>query len=230
MKTKEITTSKATILVVDLPVESINPVASMGYLIFREPNYSNWVTDDILMNPIKLVEYEEKHDSSKDYKDATPVKIPDGNWQHLGQLSDIIEEQWKDIVDDPFIKGLSQYEKPSDLEGWKYVNSPMGVRYEKDTHISFKDYNTLSDGLSIANQHLFGTAKESGISLLKANGVLLENTFDSEPQLSDYVFEDHPELVGNPKEYDLDTFNIDSYKWQQAQEQVWLNTHVFIKK
>lgn len=121
----------------------------------------------------------------------------------------------------------SQYEKPSDLEGWKYVNSPMGVRYEKDTHISFKDYNTLSDGLSIANQHLFGTAKESGLSLLKANGVLLENRHGKDKP-------NHIGYIGNPSKNDIllmeNQIKIKQHRWQQAQEQVWLKPHIFIKR
>lgn len=39
-----------------------------------------------------------------------------------------------------------------------------------------------------------------------------------EPKLEDYVFEDHPELVGNPKEYDMDRFNKDLKEWEEAQE------------
>lgn len=41
-----------------------------------------------------------------------------------------------------------------------------------------------------------------------------------EPILKDFVFEDHPELVGNPKEYDYEKFEQAELEYHQAKERV----------
>lgn len=41
-----------------------------------------------------------------------------------------------------------------------------------------------------------------------------------EPNKEDYIFEDHPELVGNPKEYDLDKFESDLKEYEEAKSRV----------
>lgn len=125
----------------------------------------------------------------------------------LGKVSEITEEEWRDIIDDPFVKGIGQYVKPDNLEGWTVVNAAMGVQYQKYSHISFKDYNIKTDGFSIAKQYPFETATESGLSLLKSNGVLLENPY--------------PDLGLMP------SAELDIYR--KTQEKVWSNPHVFVK-
>lgn len=40
------------------------------------------------------------------------------------------------------------------------------------------------------------------------------------PDLEDYIFEEHPELPGNPKEYDDDAFQKDYDVYEQARERV----------
>lgn len=40
------------------------------------------------------------------------------------------------------------------------------------------------------------------------------------PELKDYVFEDHPELVGNPKEYNKDEYNSDCEEFYKARDRV----------
>lgn len=102
-------------------------------------------------------------------------------------------------------------------EQWKGIVEQIGVD-EWDVFVNYVDERCA-----------FETATESGLSLLKANGVVLENEFGEEPKLSDYVFEEHPELVGNPKEYDQDKFDSDYQEWQKCQEQVWSNCQLFIK-
>lgn len=130
------------------------------------------------------------------------IKVPSGRWKPVGKLTALSEEDWKGIVDSEYFdRGRERLE--------------LFVNY------SIQLTKTFSDTMS---------ATESGFSLLKANGVVMENDFGEEPVLSDYVFEEHPELVGNPKEYDYEKFESDYKEWEQAQEQVWSpNTHVFIK-
>jgi len=41
-----------------------------------------------------------------------------------------------------------------------------------------------------------------------------------EPLQQNYVFEDHPELAGNPKEYDLELFENDIKEYQEAKDRV----------
>lgn len=158
MKTKEITTRKATILVVYLPEGATGLIVNDGNIIVA----------------IK-------------YLAAMDIKIPDGNWQHLGQLSDITEEQWKDVVEDSKC----------------FVTDEIG----------YIDY--LND------DQLCPLAKKSGLSLLKANGVLLENTITKPVKYKGDDFFKHQAK----QMYD---FAIN--RWQQAQEQVWKNVHIFIKK
>ncbi|MGJ1196306.1 hypothetical protein ACR777_21970 [Sphingobacterium spiritivorum] len=91
------------------------------------------------------------------------------------------------------------------------------------SQLGFEDYD------SDCEFNVLNTATESGLSLLRANGVVLENLFGEEPALSDYIFEEHPELVGNPKEYDHDKFEYDHSYWAKAQSEVWNNPYIFIK-
>ena len=41
-----------------------------------------------------------------------------------------------------------------------------------------------------------------------------------EPNLDDFIFEEHPELVGNPKEYNYDAFEKYLNEYQAAQDRV----------
>lgn len=177
MKKLEIKTEKATLLVVDLDKGA------------KPKIYHNGIWCDF------------------DNNDASYTSLPSDNYKHLGKVSEITEEEWKVVVDDPFVKGIGQYVKPDNLEGWTVVNAAMGIQYQKYSHISFKDYQIKSDGFSIAKQYPFETAKESGLSLLKANGVLLENHYPD------------PGLMPSAE--------LDIYR--KTQEKVWPNPHVFIK-
>lgn len=47
-----------------------------------------------------------------------------------------------------------------------------------------------------------------------------DGNFLEEPNKKDYVFEHHPELVGNPKEYDDDKYRDDCLEWIVAKEKV----------
>lgn len=145
MKTKEITTIKATILVLD-----------MSGMTHAEINTST-VSKDI--------------------------------WHYLGQLSDITEEQWKQVVDDHD-------------DGYFYY--PDGY---KDT---------------------CDTAKESGLSLLKANGVILENDMPF-PDMNDSKYYDEPKPLDGSGFYQ-EIYNLDAIQWRDLEKQVWQNVHIFIKR
>jgi hypothetical protein len=62
------------------------------------------------------------------------------------------------------------------------------------------------------------TATESGLSLLKANGVVLDNPIGTKPRWDELA----------PSEYPHDYLEH-LQRWQQAQEQVWSNPQIFIK-
>lgn len=117
---------------------------------------------------------------------------------------------------------------------WKYIGKASELSEKDwkgivDPYALNRIFYTVYGKFSVDNPAYFTTASESGMSLLKANGVVMENEFGDEPKLNDYVFEDHPELVGNPKEYDNEKFQSDHKEWEKGQEQVWENPHVFIK-
>lgn len=53
-------------------------------------------------------------------------------------------------------------------------------------------------------------------SLLQANGLSWVNEIEK-PNKEYYIFEEHPELVGNPKEYDNEAYENDLQEWQEAE-------------
>lgn len=165
---------------------------------------------------------------------ATLLVVDDSNWdgcmhefvgvnyngyKHLGKVSEITEEEWKVIVDDPFVKGIGQYVKPDNLEGWTVVNAALGVQYQKYSHISFKDYQIKTDGFSISKQYPFETATESGLSLLKANGVLFENKYQDD--WDELCIWGHGDFSKDGKS----SFEL----YTEEKQKVWSNPHVFIK-
>ena len=158
MKTKTITIPSCTLLVAELPEGAINPVISMGYLIFREPNYSNWMTEEDMMNPIKMIEWEEKHDPKDDYKDAIPVRVPDGEWKLINRLPEVTEDQAFEIVD--------HYEVSHNLV--------LTVTY------AFKDYVNGIE-CDYLDEYLFDNPTESLDSLLESNGSHFESPVGDEP-------------------------------------------------
>lgn len=139
MKTKQITTSKATILVVDASD-------------FTKKDMRAW--------------------------DINP------EWQHLGQLYDITEEQWREVVDGT----KDSYGRYYMFENYEYSKHPFD------------------------NKDLL-TAKESVLSLLKANGVVLENMFGTYEE--------------NITSGDA---SVSFRNWMEENENVWQNVHIFIKK
>ncbi|SUJ18977.1 Uncharacterised protein [Sphingobacterium spiritivorum] len=145
MKQKQITTGKATIVVVDAPHGNI------------------------------------PHSNLLDF--------PDGSWSHLGPLSQVTEDQWKEIVDQVIT--------------------------------SYQDY---TDNTVVPTFSLFSST-ESGLSLLRANGVLLENPLgvwngpDGRPQ----TFPDGAQFNSA-----IELYNFQK-KWDKAQSEVWKNPYIFIK-
>lgn len=107
----------------------------------------------------------------------------------MGNAHQLTEEDWKGIVDSWTNGYYQDYEND--------VNHPP---------IDGEDYIDL---------FCIGTATESGLSLLKANGVVMENSLGEEPLR--YT----PDIGSDFVPY--------HDKWKEAQEQVWLNPQVFIK-
>ncbi|MGJ1369557.1 hypothetical protein [Sphingobacterium spiritivorum] len=167
MKTIEITTGKATIVVVDMPEECFVSQISIGG---------------------GLIE--------------TAIGFPDGsyrginkfnqNLKELGPLSQVTEDQWKEIVDQSLHTGLHPH----------YVN-----------------------GINPPNAYCYQNATESGLSLLRANGVVLENALgtwngsDRRPQ----TFPDGAQFNSA-----IELYNFQK-KWDKHQSEVWKNPYIFIK-
>ena len=92
---------------------------------------------------------------------------------------------------------------------------PLGElsRLSEEDWKGIVDYNTYYSTLTKSWE---GSATEFGLSLLKANGVVMENPMGEEPLR--YT----PDIGSDFVPY--------HDKWKEAQEQVWSpNTHVFIK-
>lgn len=83
-----------------------------------------------------------------------------------------------------------------------------------DINVGYKNYEF--------EEPVHDTATESGLSLLKANGVVMENKFGEKP-----FFNPNPKSV--TPYADLYEHNCREMQWQQSQDQVWSNPHIFIK-
>lgn len=77
-------------------------------------------------------------------------------------------------------------------------------------------------GVMPPNIYCYKTATESGISLLKANGVVMENPLGEEPFYS-------PNMKSETPYADLYEHNHRLACWQQAQSKVWVNPQIFVK-
>jgi len=65
---------------VEVPEGAINIIIDMGYIIWKAPNYKNWVNNDILSDYGKLSKYLQTHKEEDDYKTGG-MPLPPGNWQ-----------------------------------------------------------------------------------------------------------------------------------------------------
>lgn len=94
-------TSKAELLFVVLPDTSKDIVVDMGYIIF-----------DVLAGKRKWLKFEGISGlPGLDYYDyhRGGIKLPQGNWQLIGKLSEVSEEVAKGLVDD--VPNASDYPK-----------------------------------------------------------------------------------------------------------------------
>lgn len=105
MNIQEFKTSKGEFASILLPDLFVNAIISMGYLICKVHNTGNWISTDDIENPIKCIEYIQKHKPEKDYKDVA-IKLPTGEWVKIGVQTEITEEQAKDIVPCELIGGI----------------------------------------------------------------------------------------------------------------------------
>lgn len=83
-----ITTSKGEFLFVEVPRYGVTFFENMGYLIYQEPDYKNWVTDAILESPFKMMQFLDSKRGKKqgsDYKRAA-IKLPDGNYKFIAVM------------------------------------------------------------------------------------------------------------------------------------------------
>lgn len=122
-----------------------------------------------------------------------------GNFKHIGKVSEITEEDWRGIVD-----SIIHYEPWTQYQAVELF------------------YNYESKGFSYTY-----TSTESGLSLLKANGVLLENPLGSKPFYDEIV----PKKLIKEGYGSNDFVDVlyDLHQWESAQELVWSNPHIFIK-
>ncbi|MGJ1499641.1 hypothetical protein ACR79R_20175 [Sphingobacterium spiritivorum] len=173
MKQKQITTGKATIVVVDMPGNTyyeLDPQFIYKEIIINQQN-------GLIVSKYKL-----DNDMS--------------GYNCLGSLSQVTEDQWKEIVDSKIV--LNEVLLPKRKVWCNYLEN----RYSID----------------------FSPCK-SGLSLLRANGVLLENPLgtwngpDGRPQ----TFPDGAQFNSV-----IELYNFQK-KWDKAQSEVWKNPYIFIK-
>lgn len=129
LKTKTITTDKATLLVLEL-----DKFTDVDCLIEIHGN--------------KLVSSQSKG------LVINTTKLPEGNWQLLGRLPDITEEQADNIVEEASIRPIVSLITGRELGGW----------YNPD---GYKDYTETNISLNTCLQSLH--------SLLQANEIYFEN-------------------------------------------------------
>lgn len=142
----------------------------------------------------------------KEFRDNTP----------LGPVSEITEDVWKSIVEDPFTKGIGQYTEPDDKTGWVFRDRNMGACWEKLTHVSYRDYTLIPDNISLDDLFPFKSATESGLSLLKANGVVLDNP-------------EKPYFISNiSSEEDRAKSQEQMENYFNELSKVWSNPHIFL--
>lgn len=72
----EVTTGQGTFLFIPVPDQCVNFVCDMGYLIYDQPDYNNWVTDDELWDFEKLEKYMARTEGASGYKKGAR-KLPD---------------------------------------------------------------------------------------------------------------------------------------------------------
>lgn len=127
------------------------------------------------------------------------VSLPHGQWKHAGQPSQLTEEDWKGIIDQKIETDIDETEVST-------TSKDIEIVY-------FYDY---------VNKTFFGdcdTATESGLSLLKANGVVLDYDFDDCP--NDFCENGRIDMGYNE--------SMTCFICEEAQEQVWLNPQIFVK-
>lgn len=77
--------SKGKFLFVEVHKRGVIFFENMGYLIYKEPDYENWVTDDELSDPKKIKDYLKKVELKSDYK-KTAIKLPKGNYEFIAVM------------------------------------------------------------------------------------------------------------------------------------------------
>lgn len=82
----------------------------------------------------------------------------------------------------------------------------------------FKSYIFYKDTVPTQNK----TALDSFISAIEALGFHWKDNPEGEkPNKEDYIFEDHPELAGNPKEYNEMAYLVDIGEWQESESKTF---------
>ena len=77
-------TNKGEFLLVQVPEYCVNFYLSMGkdYLLFRQPNYETWISDNDLMSPAKINKHLEKNKDKDEWK-TVAYRLPDGNFEFI---------------------------------------------------------------------------------------------------------------------------------------------------
>lgn len=187
MKTKLIEISKARIILCDI-AESNKPYSVLNsglksFLWCKRTNLRGMITYD----------------------------LPQGNWQLLGFLKDLTEEQKEMIVERIPVEEIpSPY---NDMQG--------------GLHFAWTDYENLGEnGYSgfQGDSGCFGNVLDSFYSLLKANEIYLENPLGKKPHQQEERF------ITKPHNLCMTDVWKKSYKeWQEAEENVFGNPVVLIE-
>lgn len=101
----------------------------------------------------------------------SPIVIPPGNWSIIGNVWELAEDDWKNVVP----QGHSSIEhrtKPDDATGFtKSIDAYGRNKWTKVTDVFYKDYLKKPHHRAMGWTAHVASATESGVSLMRSLGV-----------------------------------------------------------
>src|ERR1051326_3573829 len=83
-----------TFLLIQVRKDAINFIVdnAMQYLIFKTPAYENWITNDELEDPGKLLRFLDRVEGKDQYRTGGQ-KLPEGKFKLIGKADELSEDQ-----------------------------------------------------------------------------------------------------------------------------------------
>lgn len=147
-----------------------------------------------------------------DKKEILVLDVPENAKNIIVRQNDHQSDAWYDIDDVSQIVNLPNGK-------WQYIGSPSKVTEKQWRGIV--DYPVYWSTLT---KQYEGNATESGLSLLKSHGVILENPYQKPSRQKTFTGGVLGDVKGS-----MSVYRMLYDKWKQAQEQVWSNPQIFIK-